>query len=376
MDLPDTSPPSGAASAQKDADADAEAANFYDLDRNQLLERMRSDGLPAYRGEQILRWAYERRVTSWEAMTDLPLGLRQSLAAGLSLELPAIVRVTGSHDITRKYLFRFPSGDLVESVLIPASPALYGGRSDRRTLCLSSQVGCAYGCKFCASGLDGWKRNLSPGEIVGQFLAVEAHSGQKINNIVFMGMGEPLANYESLMKAIDHLNAPWGVGLGARHMTISTSGLVPRILDLAAQPRQVRLAISLHGASNAVRERIMPVNRKYPLEQLLSACAEYVKQKKQRLSFEYILIAGVNDTTSDAHDLVRVARPLQAKINLIPYNRVEGLEWERPEESVQDAFLGIVRRGGVAATIRREKGHDIDAACGQLRLTTLKETAA
>jgi len=346
---------------------------WFDLGKEEIAAELERRGMPGYRADQILEWVYKKRATDWPAMSNLPLALRQELAEAFDLRLPEILRVTGSKDTTRKYLFRFRSGDLVESVLIPASPALYGSRSDRRTICLSSQVGCAYGCKFCASGLDGWKRNLTSGEIVGQFLAVEAHSGERINNIVFMGMGEPLANYSSLMKAVDLFNAPWGVGLGARHMTVSTSGLVPRILDLASQPRQIRLAISLHGATDEVRDRIMPVNRKYPLADLLAACEEYSRKKKQHLTFEYILIKGINDEPKDAADLVRIARPLRARVNLIPYNRVEGLEWERPSEAVQDEFAAIVKRGGVTATIRREKGHDIDAACGQLRLSTLRE---
>lgn len=307
-------------------------------------------------------------------MTNLPRSLREQLENEIPLHIPVLVRQLGSEDSTRKFLFALEGGDRIESVLIPASPALYGGASDRRTLCLSSQVGCAYGCKFCASGLDGWKRNLSTGEIVGQFLAAEAISGEKINNLVFMGMGEPLANYDALMQAVEIFNAPWGLGLGARHMTLSTSGLVPRIYDLARQSRQIRLAVSLHGATDEVRGQIMPVNRKYPLAELLEACAEYVHLKKQYLTFEYILIAGINDSPAQARDLVRICRRLRAKVNLIPYNEVEGLDWKRPGEAAQDAFLAVLEGAGVPATLRREKGHDIAAACGQLRLQEQAET--
>lgn len=307
-------------------------------------------------------------------MTNLPRSLREQLENELPLHIPVLVRQLGAEDSTRKFLFALEGGDRIESVLIPASPALYGGASDRRTLCLSSQVGCAYGCKFCASGLDGWKRNLSTGEIVGQFLAAEAISGEKINNLVFMGMGEPLANYDALMRAVEIFNAPWGLGLGARHMTLSTSGLVPRIYDLARQSRQIRLAVSLHGATDEVRGQIMPVNRKYPLAELLEACAEYVHLKKQYLTFEYILIAGINDSPAQARDLVRICRRLRAKVNLIPYNEVEGLDWKRPGEAAQDAFLAVLEGAGVPATLRREKGHDIAAACGQLRLQEQAQT--
>jgi 23S rRNA (adenine2503-C2)-methyltransferase len=202
-------------------------------------------------------------------------------------------------------------------------------------------------------------------------LRVEELSGEKINNIVFMGLGEPLANFANLMKAITIINSPWGVGLGARHITISTSGLAPQIRQLAEQPLQVRLAISLHGATDEVRAQIMPVNRKYNVAMLLDACAYYVERKKQVLTFEYILIDQVNDSLEQAQVLAGHAQRLGAKVNLIPYNSVEGLEWNRPSLTRQEAFLKVLRTRGVAATLRREKGHDIAAACGQLRRQTM-----
>jgi 23S rRNA (adenine2503-C2)-methyltransferase len=287
-----------------------------------------------------------------------------------------IVRVLGSHDATRKFLFRLSDGNLIESVLIPASPALYGGSSDRRTICISTQVGCAYGCKFCASGLEGFSRNLRPNEIIDQIIAIEGESGEKIDNIVFMGMGEPLANFENLMRAIRIINASWGLGIGARHITVSTSGLAPQIKKLADEPLQIRLAISLHGATDEVRNQIMPINRKYNIETLLSACDYYAGRKKQRLTFEYILIAGVNDADAQANLLARHARRLSAKVNLIPYNIVEDLDWSRPSRNRQEKFLSILRAHKVPATLRREKGHDIDAACGQLRLQTKRQVEA
>ncbi|MGA3171526.1 MAG: 23S rRNA (adenine(2503)-C(2))-methyltransferase RlmN [Chthoniobacteraceae bacterium] len=332
-------------------------------------------GEPAYRARQVLRWLYARRARSFEEMTDLPAPLRARLAGSFAFDELEVIRKTGSCDTTQKFLFRLGDGKLIESVLIPASPALYGEDSDRRTLCVSTQVGCAYGCKFCASGLDGWSRNLHAGEIVEQLLKVEALAGERVNNIVFMGMGEPLANYDNLMRAIAIINAPWGVHLGARHITVSTSGLAPRIRDLAGQRLQIRLAISLHGATDDVRDQIMPVNRKYPLAVLLEACAWYTRRKKQHLTFEYILIDRVNDTPEQARALAGHARALRAKVNLIPYNTVEGLPWRRPDRARQNAFLAILRGQEVPATIRIEKGHDIDAACGQLRLKTEREMA-
>jgi 23S rRNA (adenine2503-C2)-methyltransferase len=346
------------------------------LTESDWTARMAGMGQPAYRSGQILDWIFKRRADSWAAMTNLPEPLRTRLAAEFPAPRLEKIRETGSRDTTRKFLFRLADGQMVESVLIPASPALYGEASDRRTICISSQVGCAYGCKFCASGLDGWKRHLTAGEIVAQFLRAEAEGGEKINNIVFMGMGEPLANYDNLLRAISILNAPWGVGIGARHMTVSTSGLVPQIRQLAAQPLQIRLAISLHGASDEVRSRIMPVNKKYPLAELLAACTDYTRAKKQKITFEYILIRGVNDMPEEARLLASHATALRAKVNLIPYNTVEGLEWERPDQSAQERFLSILRSAGAEATLRREKGHDIAAACGQLRLQTQKSFAA
>ena len=342
----------------------------------EIEERVRELGEPSYRAKQIADWLYKKRVSAIERMTDLPQNLRARLGAAFLCDGLEVVRVLGSRDTTQKFLFRLRDGNLIESVLIPASPALYGSRSDRRTICVSTQVGCAYGCKFCASGLDGFSRNLDPGEIVEQLIAVESQSNEKIDNVVFMGMGEPLANLANLLRAIRIINAPWGLGIGARHITLSTSGLAPQIRKLADESLQVRLAVSLHGATDAVRSQIMPVNRKYNVKTLLEACAYYVTRKKQRITFEYILIAGVNDTDDQARELAKHAKKLSAKINLIPYNTVEGLEWSRPSRNRQEKFLSILRTHGIAATLRREKGHDIDAACGQLRLQNKREEFA
>jgi len=343
---------------------------------NELQEELHELGERSYRAGQIADWLYKKRVRSFDEMTDLSRELRAKLANQFAFGKMDIVRVLGSHDTTRKFLFRLSDGNLIESVLIPASPALYGGSSDRRTICISTQVGCAYGCKFCASGLEGFSRNLGSDEIIDQIIAIEGESGEKIDNIVFMGMGEPLANFENVMRAIRIINASWGLGIGARHITVSTSGLAPQIKKLADESFQVRLAISLHAATDEVRNQIMPVNRKYNIETLLSACDYYALRKKQRLTFEYILIAGVNDADAQAYLLARHARRLSAKVNLIPYNTVEDLDWSRPSRNRQERFLSILREHKIPATLRREKGHDIDAACGQLRLQTKREVEA
>lgn len=374
--------------------------------RDELAANFAAWSQPAYRVEQMLNWLYARRAQKWEELSNLPKALRGQLAATYSLGSLQLVRKQGSRDSTQKFLWRLSDGALVESVLIPANPALYGERSDRHTLCVSTQVGCAYGCRFCASGLDGWKRNLEPWEIVGQVLGIErwhletaaaAQSAQSIdplsiapdsvvtvpkgsensdrliNNLVIMGMGEPMANYANLMAALRTLNAPWGGQIGARKITISTSGIVPRIRELADDPLQFRLAISLHGATDAVRSQIMPINRKYPLAELTSAGEHYVAKKGQMITLEYILIAGVNEALEQVPHLARLARRLQAKVNLIPYNKVEGLPWERPLETACERFAEDLRACGIPTTLRIEKGHDIDAACGQLRLKTERE---
>jgi 23S rRNA (adenine2503-C2)-methyltransferase len=394
-------------------------ADIRSLTAEELEAQFRAWGQPAYRVAQLLEWLYVHRTTQWEAMTNLPRALRDELRRHHSQTALVLVRKQGTRDATQKFLWRLSDHSLIESVLIPANPALYGEPSDRHTLCISTQVGCAYGCKFCASGLAGWKRNLRVEEMVEQVLAVErwnadeskAQSPQTkvggqgpevgsqpassvqdhvssitrhvslappprlVSNLVIMGMGEPLANYENLIKALRILNAPWGGGIGARKITISTSGLAPQIRKLADEPPQFRLAISLHGATDEIRNQIMPINRKYPLRELAAACEYYQQKRGRMITFEYVLIAGVNDGLDQVKPLAALARRLKAKVNLIPYNRVEGLSWEQPGEAAQEAFLRALEKQKVTATLRREKGGDIDAACGQLRLKTERELA-
>ena len=384
------------------------------LTREELEAWFKENHEPAYRVKQLMDWLYVARATDWDAMSNLPKSLREKLRENFSLHALELVRKQGSRDTTQKFLWRLHDHALIESVLIPANPSLYGEASDRHTLCISTQVGCAYGCKFCASGLDGWKRNLLPHEIVEQVMGVErycAGEGSKlqvegckleedtasekpatsnqqpatkktgfpgtriVDNVVVMGMGEPMANYDHLLKALRLLNSPWGGRIGARKITVSTSGLAPQIRKFADEPEQFSLAISLHGATDAVRGRIMPVNKKYPLAELTAALDYYQAKRGRFITLEYILIAGINDSLEQARPLAALAKRLKAKVNLIPYNTVEDLPWTRPDEATCEKFLLALKSQKVICTLRREKGHDIDAACGQLRLKTERELA-
>ena len=350
------------------------------LSPDDLQEWLYSVGELNYRSQQIIKWVHQGQAADWNQMSNLPTSLQKLLATNFIFSTVNIEREQGRLQTTQKFLWRLKDDQLVESVLIPANTSLYGETSDRYTLCVSTQVGCAYGCRFCASGLEGFKRNLEPAEIVDQVLSVErmqrAHRGNNsrlITNLVIMGMGEPLANYPNLMSALEILNAQWGANIGARKITISTSGLAPQIRKLAKETRQYRLAVSLHGATDEIRNKLMPINKKYPLNKLIAAIEEYQSSKNGMITLEYILIAGLNDSLSQALDLGKIAKSLRAKLNLIPYNEVGEFKWERPREPALDAFLNKLTKLGVPATLRHEKGHDIEAACGQLRLRTEKE---
>lgn len=351
-----------------------------------LGERLVAAGHPRYRAGQVFEWLYPRRAETPEAMTNLPAGLRGWLVEQYDFEATALVQRKASSDVTQKILQRLRDGSLIETVIIRAPMEGVGQEKSRRTICISTQVGCAYGCKFCASGLEGWKRDLSVGEIVSQLVQVcriedkadparAAEGLASFDNIVVMGMGEPLANYDNLLAALRIVNAQWGFGFGARRVTISTSGVVPKILKLAEEPLGFRLAISLHGATNEVRNQIMPVNKKFPLEELIPAAKAFARKHGRMLTLEFILIEDINDSLEQARKLAVIARELHAHVNLIPYNKVEGLPWVRPSLTRQDRFVKELRALGVTATLRREKGHDIDAACGQLRLQTEKAEA-
>ncbi len=350
-----------------------------------LTAQLRSQGEPAYRAKQILEWLYKKRARSWDDMTNLSKSLRAWLDETFTLLPLQLIHGKQSLDVTDKLLLELGDRSLIETVIIRVPQEGVGLENSRKTICISTQVGCAMGCKFCASGLMGLKRDLDAGEIVAQLLHVCYREDERteraraelvsFDNIVVMGMGEPLANYEAITTALKIINADWGLGFGARRITLSTSGLVPNILKLADEPINVRLAISLHGATNEVRTQIMPINKAYPLEKLIPAVRVFSEKHGRMVTLEFILIEDVNDSFDQAEKLRDIAMDLHAHVNLIPYNTVAGLPWKRPSATRQEKFADILRRARVSVTLRREKGHEIDAACGQLRLKTENDRA-
>lgn len=317
-------------------------------------------GIAAYRAGQILRWIYHRGVYSFSEMTDLSKDLRTFLSEQLAISRLETEHIQTSKDGSRKYLFRLKDGQHIESVLIP--------EPGHRTLCISSQVGCGMGCKFCLTGRGGLVRNLKPSEIVNQVCAVrdDLEAPGSLTNIVFMGMGEPLANYDGVVQAIQTITGNNGLQFSNRRVTLSTAGLAPGI-DHLGRDVKINLAVSLNASNNVTRDKLMPINRTYPIETLLSACRRFPLPSRRTIMFEYVLIAGVNDTLLDAERLSELLRPLRAKINLIPFNPHEATEFRRPEEDAILSFQKVLMDRHYTAIIRYSKGGDIGAACGQLR---------
>ena len=335
---------------------------------DELLELMSSLGQKPFRAAQLMDWLWKQRCDKFDQMTNLPPKMREQLEQRFDIIPLEVVEVNRSLGGTNKFLSQMRDGQLVESVIIPAAVAQNGERSGRVTLCVSSQVGCAFGCRFCASGLLGFTRNLSTAEILGQILAAESIVKARVDNLVFMGMGEPLANYDNLEQALNLIMDHRGLNIGARHITVSTSGHVEGMKRLLQFEKPIRLAISLHGATDEVRSQIMPINNKWPLDQLVPVLRDWTEKSKHMITLEYILISEVNDGLEHTRPLIQLARELRAKVNLIPYNIVDGLEWCRPSEAQCGAFAQELINARIAVTMRYEKGADIDAACGQLRL--------
>ena len=340
---------------------------------------------PKYRAKQVFDWIFKKRISDWGSMKNLPKAFLEWLHINYVIDPTKILLDKQSNDVTQKFLIQLEDKRLIETVLIQAPQEGVGLDKSRKTVCVSIQVGCAYGCKFCASGLAGFKRNLFASEVIAQLIHMSRIDSPKLehsskesvsfDNIVFMGMGEPLANYNELVDVLKIMNASWGLNIGARRITVSTSGLAPEIEKLADEGLSIRLAISLHGATNEVRNQIMPINKRYPLEVLIPAIEKFREKHGRMVTLEFILIDGVNDSLEQAKALVKIAKRLHAHVNCIPYNKVEGLEWKRPSITRQNKFVQILKDANVSVTIRREKGHSINAACGQLRLKKELEMA-
>ena len=343
--------------------------NIKDLSFNEfeayLLERKQ----PPYRARQVWQWLYQKRAASFAEMTNLSAIFREQLAADFSISRLEVERRADSADGTVKFLFRLADDLNIESVLIP--------EAKRLTLCISTQVGCGFGCKFCATALLGLKRNLQASEIVDQILEASRTltEDRRITNVVLMGMGEPLANYAQTIKALGVMTSnSWGIGISPRRITLSTVGLVPQIRKLMDETN-VSLAISLHAASDELRSQLMPVNRKYSLRQLMDCCRALPIPRRKRITFEYVLLRGVNDSAADARSLVELLRGVRCKINLIPFNPHQESQYQRPENENVEGFQHILAFHGLQVNVRRPRGDDIAAACGQLQGETIKERA-
>lgn len=334
-------------------------ANLFGFSRPQLEQLFLDRGLERFHGRQMFRWLYQRDETDFSAMTDLSLALREDLARDYSLLRSEPVDHQISSDGTEKLLFEMPGGARVETVRIP----------DERTTtaCLSSQAGCALGCRFCATGTLKLQRDLTAGEIVLQAQALrKLHGSEAFSNIVFMGMGEPLLNYDELIKALEIITSPDGLDLAAKRITVSTAGITPKIRKLAQSGLRVNLALSLHAATQAKREGIMPVAKTFALDKLIAAVGDYAEVTKRRVTFEYVALAGYNDTAEDARALAKLIRGIDCKVNLLAYNPVPGLPYKRPEPDAIDRFAAQLAERRVVVTVRKSRGKDIDAACGQL----------
>jgi len=341
-----------------------EKNDIKELNRQDLILWLREKWIEAYRADQILKWVYLRQADTFEEMTDLSHEIRGLLSHCFSINRLGIEKIEISKDGSKKYLFRLKDGNYIESVLIP--------EKDHYTLCISSQVGCAQGCRFCLTSKGGFVRNLTKDEIVSQVRDIQKDIGDpvRLTNIVMMGMGEPLANYKNVVEAINTITSDGaGLAFSTRRVTLSTAGLVP-FLDSLGRDTRVNLAVSLNATENKTRDFLMPVNRKYPIEDLIDACRNYNLKPRNRITFEYILIKDINDSPDDAKRLAELLKSVKSKINLIPFNEHEKSDFKRPEEAVIRAFQDILVKKNYTAVIRRSKGEDISAACGQLRART------
>ena len=339
--------------------------NIKNYTFEELKEELKALGEKPFRAEQIFHWLYVEKVKSFDEMTNLSIELREKLKQNYTMCNFNIIKKLESADGTKKYLFDVLDENAIETVLMEYHHG--------KTICVSSQIGCKMGCKFCASTGIPFVRSLTAGEIVEQLIAVEQDTGDRISNIVFMGIGEPLDNYDNVIKAIHIINHPKGLNIGARHISVSTSGLVPRIYDLAKENIPCTLSISLHATNIEKRSSMMPVNNAYKIEQLIQACKDYIKVTNRRISFEYALAKDNNDNLEDAKELVKLLKGMLCHVNLIPINKIENGKYTKSTNENIIKFRDYLNEHGIVATIRRELGSDIDAACGQLRRKNLNK---
>ena len=337
--------------------------NIKDYNLDELTKELESIGEKKFRAEQIFKWLYVEKVKSFDEMTNLSLELRKKLKENFDICNFEIVRKLVSKDGTIKYLFGLNDGNAIESVLME----YHFGKS----VCVSSQIGCKMGCKFCASTGIPFIRSLTSGEIVEQIIAIEQDTGSKVSNVVFMGIGEPMDNFENVLNAIRILNNPKGLNFGARHISVSTSGVVPRIYEFADKDIQCTLSISLHSADDEIRSSMMPVNNAYNIEELMKACRYYIEKTNKRISFEYALAKDNNDNLQDAKKLVELLKGMLCHVNLIPINKIDNGNYQKSSLENIIKFRDYLNDHGIVATIRRELGSDINAACGQLRRQNL-----
>ena len=337
-----------------------EPLDVADLELSELEQALEVRAVPRFHARQIYRWVHRRGITNFDAMSDLSLELRARLAGEFSVTTPDVVRRERSQDGTTKFLLRLADGKLIESVFIPDTPS--------QTFCISSQVGCAMGCAFCLTGRMGIDRNLTAGEIAGQVRVLARELGMLDTrfNIVLMGMGEPLHNYDAVMKALRMLADEQGLAVAPRRVTLSTVGVLPALERLATEPLMPNLAISLHSTTEEQRNLLVPINRKYGIQELLDACRRFPLKRRGRITFEYVMLKGVNDTPEDARRLVRLMHGIRAKVNLLPLNEAAGIPFERPSEAAVNGFAKILAERGVTVSVRKSRGRDIRAACGQL----------
>ena len=333
--------------------------NLLDYNLEELQNWMKENGESAFRAKQVFSWIYNE-VLNFDGMKNIPNNLKEKLKENFYIGIPEIEKVyESSIDGTKKMLLKFKDGNIIESVIMKYKHG--------NSICISTQVGCRMGCKFCASTIGGRVRNLTAGEILSQVIVGQKVCGDRISNIVLMGSGEPLDNFENVIKFLQLVNADYGLNIGQRHITLSTCGIVPKIIELADMEMSITLAISLHAFSDEKRKEIMPIANKYSISEILDACRYYIEKTGRRITFEYSLVSGINDSKEDAKSLSKILKGILCHVNLIPVNEIKENTLKRPSKKSIDDFEEVLKSNGIEVTVRREMGADINAACGQLR---------